>query len=284
MMPEGDQVEAAAHRPAVAGTVWLPDGRPAEGAAVTVAEPATGLQVGTARTSPSGTFQVGLVAAGTYLLIVSAPGRRPAAELIAVAGGVARREVILFGAGVLAGVARTTGTGDPVSGAVVTLTDAHGQVVATAITDPGGGYRLDGLETGDYTLVGMATATEPVARAVTVPGHQDLTFSAPGYRITAVVTGPDGTPFAGALVTLSGNGGILGTAVSDGQGWVAFDGIPADSYTLAAEGWGPGVTIARAERGRVARADICLGVPSELYDYDQENWFVPAPRLSAVAR
>jgi len=246
----------------VAGTVRQPDGRPVSGAAVTVTAPDTGRQVGAGRSAPSGTYKVNLAGSGTYLVIVSAPGRRPTADLIVVRDGPARHDVVLSGSAVLAGVARIAGAGDPVPGAIVTLTDVRGQVVASGTTAADGGYRLDGLEAGDYTLAGMAPGVRPVARAVTIPGTEDLTFAASGYRVAATVTGPGDAPFAGAVVTLSGSDGAVVTSVSDGQGSVAFDDIPAGRYTLAAEGAGPGVAVARAERGQVARADIRLGAPS----------------------
>jgi hypothetical protein len=245
----------------VAGTVRLPDGRPVEGAAVTVAEPGTGRQVSATRTASAGTYRIRLAERGTYLVIVSAPGRRPAADLITVVGGQVQHDVVLGGSGVLAGVARMAETNDPVPGAVVTLTDAQGQVAATGTTAADGEYQLHGLDAGDYTLVGTAPGASPVARAVAVPGTADLTFAATGFRITAIVTGPGGTPFPGALVTLSGGDGAIATGVSDGQGSVAFADIPAGRYTLAAEGSGPGVSVARAEPGRLARADIRLSEP-----------------------
>jgi Carboxypeptidase regulatory-like domain len=258
----GNHVDAGRGVPvvgaSVVGTVRLSGGQPAEGAAVTVAEPGTGRQVSAVRTTPSGTFQVGLDRDGRYLVIVSAPGRRPTAALVTVAGGPARHDVVLAGSGALAGTARTAGAGDPVSGVLVTLTDPRGQVVATGTTQADGGYRLDGLEPGDYTLVGMTSAADPVARAVTVPGTADLPIAVTGYPVTAIVRGAGGTSFAGALVTLSRNGGTVATGVSDAQGSVTFAGIPAGRYALTCEGSGPGVAAARAKPGQEARADIRL--------------------------
>lgn len=259
----------------VFGAVLLPDGRPVEGAAVTVAEPGTGRQVSAARTSPSGSYQIGLAEGGTYLVIVSALGRRPGADLVVVPDGPLRHDVVLAGSGVLTGMARIAGTGEPVSGVVVTLTDARGQVVATGTTGADGMYQLDGLDAGDYTLVGMGPGLNPVPRTVTVPGAGDLAFAASGHRVAAFVTGPDGTPFAGAIVTLSGGNGTVATGVTDGQGSVAFDDIPAGRYTMAAEGSGPGVAVARAEPGQVARADIRLGAPSDPGEDETNPWFVP---------
>ncbi|HVT68748.1 MAG TPA: carboxypeptidase-like regulatory domain-containing protein [Trebonia sp.] len=292
MTPEEYSVDAGSSAPAgpaddgpaVGGTVRMPDGAPVAGAAVTIAEPETGRQVSAAGTGPSGSYQIALPGAGTYLVIVSAAGRRPAADLVAVAGGPARHDVVLGGSGVLAGVARTAGTGDPVRGVVVTLTDSRGQVVAAGRVAADGSYRLDGLEPGDYTLTGAAPGVSPVARAVTVPGTEDLVFPAPAYRVAAVVTGPDGAPFAGAVVTLSGSSGTVATAVSDGQGAVAFEDIPAGSYTLAAQGSAPGVMVARAEPGRVARADIRLGAPDDPGGEEPDSWFLPEAGFSSAVR
>lgn len=283
MTPGGNHMDTE-RGASIAGTVWLPDGRPVAGAAVTVAEPGTGGQVSATRTAPTGTFRVGVAASGTYLVIVSAAGRRPAAGLITVTDGPARHDVVLGGAGVLGGVARVAETSDPVPGAVVTLTDAQGQVVATGTTAADGSYRLDGLEAGDYTLVGTAPAVVPVALAVTVPGTEDLTFTAPGYRVDALVAGPDGAPFPGAVVTLAGSGGTVATDVSDAQGSVAFADVPDGGYTLAAEGSGPGVAVARAEHGRVARADIRLSAPGRAREDEPSSWFLPQARFAPAAR
>jgi hypothetical protein len=290
MTTGGNQPEAQAGS-ALSGTVRLPGGRPAEGAAVTVTEPGTGRQVGAARTTADGTFRISLGAGGSYLLIVSSPGRRPAADLVTApagpgAGATVRRDVVLAGAGVLAGVARIGESGGPAAGALVTLTDDQGQVIATGTAGADGGYRLEGLEAGDYTLVGMASGLNPVACAVTVPGPGDLAFEAPGQRVAAIVTGPDGAPVAGAVVTLCGRDGTVARSVSDSRGRAAFDGIRGDGYTLAAEGWGPGVAVAWAEHGRETRADIQLGAPatgtSPGAAGQQDTWARPGSRFSAA--
>lgn len=249
--------------PVLSGTVRLPDGQPVDSAVITVAEPGTGRQVRTARTSQSGSYQVSVPVEGTYLVIVAAPSRRPAADLVAVGASQAEHHIVLGGSGVLAGVARVAGVHETFPGVVVTLTDARGQVIATATTGPDGGYRLDGLDAGDYTLVGARAGLSPVARAVTVTGsgpvREDLEFPAPGYRLAAVVTLPGGEPFAGAVVSLSGNEGVVATSMTSDAGEVTFDEIPSGRYTMTADASGPGAVQVRVEPGRVARADLTLG-------------------------
>lgn len=59
--------------------------------------------------------------------------------------------------------------GMPLSGVTATVTDESGEVVATTVTGPDGGYRLTGLADGHYTLVAAghrpATVTVQIGSA-----------------------------------------------------------------------------------------------------------------------
>jgi hypothetical protein len=80
--------------------------------------------------------------------------------------------VVLGGAGRLAGSV-VTADGTPVGGAAVTLTNVHGEVVATTRSGREGGYVITELVAGEYTLAASAPAFRPVALPVSVQAARE---------------------------------------------------------------------------------------------------------------
>jgi hypothetical protein len=219
-----------------------------------------------ARTTTAGTgqYRLALPTGGAYLLICSAPGHQPFASMVTVAAGEVRRDVNLTAAGRLLG--RVVGpSGDPVTGATVTLTDATGQVIAAAVSDAAGAYLFADLHPGDYTLVAGADDRRPVAQGVTV----DTT----GSRSVDVVLHPNGTiggivraatsgrTLGEASVTLiDADGNVAAAAVTNDDGRYEFADLRPGSYLLTASGYAP--VVARVEVGAdgLDRHDVLLGL------------------------
>ena len=74
----------------------------------------------------------------------------------------------------LTGVVRQAGSGAPLAGASVTLTDATGQVVASALTGPDGTYRFEDLAEGGYTVV--VSGFSPVATSLELGSTEDYSL------------------------------------------------------------------------------------------------------------
>ncbi|WP_372487562.1 MFS transporter [Streptomyces lomondensis] len=154
----------------LAGTVATAEDRlPVAGATVVVTD-VCGDVVATGTTDASGAFGLGPVPDGDLTIAVNATGYRPAALPVRMPGAPATGLKVLLHPGArVQGVVRT-GTGrDPVADARVTLVDAAGNVVGTAITGTDGAYAFTGLDAGDYSLI--ASGYAPVATTVTVDGR-----------------------------------------------------------------------------------------------------------------
>ncbi|MEU0451943.1 DHA2 family efflux MFS transporter permease subunit [Streptomyces sp. NPDC006129] len=119
-------------------------------------------------TGGQGEFSFGELVPGTVTVAVNAAGFRPRAVPVEIgAGGATRIEVDLdFGAH-LQGVVRAPH--GPLADARVTLVDAAGNVVGTAVTAADGAYAFTDLDSGEYTVI--ATGYPPVATALTVSGR-----------------------------------------------------------------------------------------------------------------
>jgi EmrB/QacA subfamily drug resistance transporter len=246
----------------VLGRVLCGDGRPLAGASVTLTD-TTGRQVDRASSGADGGYRLRPAASGTFLLIASAPHLAPDAEMVAVAESSVHRDVVLSGSGGLHGTV-SDGNGAALLGALVTLTDGSGQVVASTATDPGGSFTLSELLPGSYTLTGQAPGHQPVAVPVELAdgetGVRDLVLVGDA-RVTGVVrAASDQRPLPGATVTLlDADGNVLASTHTGLTGRYAFEDLQPGSYTLTATGFAPVATALRVPAGTEVAHDVTLG-------------------------
>jgi hypothetical protein len=240
---------ARAVRPvAVSGTVLTDDDVPVPGVTVTLT-PAGGGAPLTAVTSSQGAYLIDGVGWDldgdgpqdyTFALSDLPEGRVTATvpDGITVAVGqeepstgndfVVRPPLSLSG-GVTAG-------GEPVAGALVTLSGPGGTVRTTTAAD--GGYVFDGVLPGEHTVrvtpPDEYQADGPAAREVTVATDDltevDLALSRPG-AVGGTVTDGAGAPVPGATVTVAGLGGQL-TVATDAVGGYFVDGLAPGDYVI----------------------------------------------------
>ena len=265
-MDQPDQV-------AVSGRVRTADGAAIGGAAVTLAD-LSGRQVAVARADAAGQYRLAAPGAGSYLVIVSASGHQPAASTLAVgstaAGSTAvggtevRHDVVLRGGSGVTGTVRAR-SGQPVSGATVTVAGDRGEI-AGATTSADGSFRLAQLAEGQYTLVVAAAPYAPVAVQVAVEdgemAQRDVELSASGRVAGTVLTTDGDRPFAGARLSLVNEAGAeVATAAADTGGQFVLGGVPSGRYSLVASGYRPGVAALPAASTRARQADITLARP-----------------------
>jgi len=123
-----------------------------------------------------GNYRLGPPGGGSYLVVCASAARQPGIALVAVADVPVRRDFMLSGAGAsLSGTVCATGSGQLIAGAVVTVLDIRGDVVASTATGSDGRFSFVGLAQGLYTLTVAAAAVHPVAHGVEVPGYGEVT-------------------------------------------------------------------------------------------------------------
>jgi uncharacterized protein YfaS (alpha-2-macroglobulin family) len=224
----------------VSGRVTDQGESPVPGAAVTLVD-SSGLQIARNATDQSGAFTLWAPGPGGYVLIASAPARRPEASTVNVATEPVRLDLVLAGASGLAGVVRAAQTGMPIMDAVVTLTDIRGDVFDSRITDAGGEYAFLSLAPGTYTLAVNARSYRPTALAVNVSDSvattQDVEL-ADGAVITGTVRLPDPCPEV-TVTLLDESGHVVRTGKVDEHGRYAFHDLDAGTYTVVATSYAP---------------------------------------------
>jgi EmrB/QacA subfamily drug resistance transporter len=127
----------------------------------------TGEVVASTRSEADGGYAFERLVAGSYVLTAQSVEHRPLARSVEVAeSGALACDLALTGGGRLAGSVVAASDGRAVREATVTLVDAEGQVVDTALTGADGDYLFDDLAAGRYTLTAAGYA--PVALEVVV--------------------------------------------------------------------------------------------------------------------
>ncbi|MFF0624263.1 MFS transporter [Streptomyces sp. NPDC004296] len=264
--PTGRTFHAGAPAPApagvpVCGTVQHHDGSIVPRAALTLID-VSGRQIGRGATGADGRYALSTPGPGAYVLIAAAGGHQPQAVTVTVGERPVELDVVLGGAGRLAGTV-TTADGTPVRDAMVTLTDVRGEVVATARSGREGGYAIGELVAGEYTLASSAPAFRPAALPVTVQAsretRQDVELAG-GAVLRGTVRAGGGRPVEDARVTLlDAAGNVVDTATTGSDGLFRFVDLSAGEYTVVAAGYPPVATVLRVAGGGRTERDLQLG-------------------------
>ncbi|GAA0671296.1 MFS transporter [Streptomyces malaysiensis subsp. malaysiensis] len=245
----------------VCGTVQHHDGTSVPRAALTLID-VGGRQIGRGATGEDGRYALSTPGAGSYVLIAAAGGHQPRAVSVTVGERPVELDVVLGGAGRLAG-AVLTADGTPVREATVTLTDVRGEVVAATRSGREGGYVMDELVAGEYTLAASAPAFRPAALPITVQAaretRQDIELAG-GAVLRGVVRATGGRVVEDARVTLlDAAGNVVDTATTGPEGAFRFIDLSAGEYTVIAAGYPPVATVLQVAGGGRTERDLQLG-------------------------
>ncbi|WJV45295.1 MFS transporter [Streptomyces flavofungini] len=245
----------------VCGSVQHPDGTVVPRAALTLIDVA-GQQIGRGASGDDGRYALSTPGAGSFVLIAAAGGHQPQAVTVTVGERPVELDVVLGGAGRLAGSVRTA-DGSPVRDAAVTLTDVRGDVVATARSGREGGYAITELVAGEYTLAASAPAFRPAALPVSVQAaretRQDIELAG-GAVLRGTVRAGGGRPVEDARVTLlDAAGNVVDTLTTGADGTFRFVDLSSGEYTVIAAGYPPVATVLQVAGGGRTERDLQLG-------------------------
>ncbi|MEU0409881.1 MFS transporter [Streptomyces griseorubiginosus] len=246
----------------VHGTVRHSDGSAVPRAALTLID-MSGAQIGRSTGGEDGRYGLAAPGSGSYVLIAAAGGHQPQAVSVTVGERPVELDIVLGGAaGRLTGRVRTA-DGTPVPDAAVTLTDAHGEVVATTRSGPEGTYVVTELLAGEYTLAAGASGFRPAALPVTLRAaretRQDVELTG-GALLRGTVRAGGGRPVEDARVTLlDAAGNVVDTLTTGPDGTFRFADLASGEYTVIAAGYPPVATVLRTAGGGHTERDLHLG-------------------------
>ncbi|OAH15031.1 MFS transporter [Streptomyces jeddahensis] len=249
----------------VRGFVRGAESVPVAGAAVTLIS-LGGRQLGRSVAHGDGSYGLDAPGAGSYVLIASADGFQPQASTIVVDDAPVAYDILLSGTSGLAGVVRSAGSGVPVAGAVVIVTDVRGDVLATGQTDALGEFAISDLVPGTATLAVNSPKHRPLALPVEIGGAGTTRIDVelrPGAHVRGTVRGA-GAPLSDARVTLvDAAGNVVATATTGIDGAYAFSDLDSGAYTVIATGYPPRAAALTVSGSGVDGHDIELTHTSE---------------------
>ncbi|MFD3941894.1 MFS transporter [Streptomyces sp. NPDC058579] len=245
----------------VCGTVQHHDGSRVPRAALTLID-VQGRQIGRGGSGEDGRYALSVPGPGAYVLIAAAGGHQPQAVSVTVGERPVELDVVLGGAGRLAGCV-VTADGTPVRDAAVTLTDVRGEVVASTRSGREGGYVITELVAGEYTLAASAPAFRPAALPVSVQAsretRQDIELAG-GAVLRGTVRAGGGRPVEDARVTLlDAAGNVVDTLTTGPDGTFRFVDLSSGEYRVIAAGYPPVATVLQVAGGGRTERDLQLG-------------------------
>ncbi|GGT92519.1 MFS transporter [Streptomyces coeruleorubidus] len=245
----------------VCGSVQHHDGTVVPRAALTLID-VTGQQTGRGASGEDGRYALATPGPGAYVLIAAAGGHQPQAVSVTVGERPVELDIVLGGAGSLVGSV-VTADGTPVRDAGVTLTNVHGEVVATTRSGREGGYVITDLVAGEYTLAASAPAFRPAAVPVTVQAARETRRDielAGGAVLRGTVRAGGGRPVEDARVTLLDvAGNVVDTLTTGPDGTFRFVDLSSGEYTVIAAGYPPVATVLQVAGGGRTERDLQLG-------------------------
>jgi EmrB/QacA subfamily drug resistance transporter len=261
LVPAGTTSVALGSTAAVRGRVLDGTGVPVPHAVIALLDPA-GRQLDRATSGEDGGYAVVGPARGSVVLIGSATGHQPKADALAVGGAPISHDLVLFAdLGDLVGTVRGADS-DAVSGALVVATDGRGSVASSTTTDVQGGYRMDGLMPGAYTVTVSAPGHRPAAEPaiVSAAGSRCDIELRPVVSVQGTVRSRDGRPLTSSRVTLLDAAGDVVAARSTGaDGSYCFAGLSGETYTVVASGYSPVATPVAPNGSSHEVIDLFLG-------------------------
>ncbi|WUB68249.1 MFS transporter [Streptomyces sp. NBC_00582] len=203
-------------------------------------------QLARATSREDGSYALDTSERGSLVLIGSAPGYQPQVATLSVNDvPVSHDLVMLPSTGGLTGTVRGE-DGDVLSGVLVVATDQRGEVTGSSTpTGNDGGYRIDDLPPGDYTLSASSPGHHPTAVPATVSSEGtrcDIQLAV-AATLRGTVHTQDGRALDDARVTLTdAAGNVVGTRTTGVDGSYSFADLSSQQYTVIASGYPPVAT------------------------------------------
>lgn len=257
--------------------------------ALVVARQRDGFGFGAALSDSTGHYHIGPLPAGFYKVAALARGFFPAVypDSVPVQAGQDTPNINFHlhpvpppDLGTISGLVTDDSTGAPIGCVVVAAVGFdsvfHHRIVRFAQTDSTGNYVIGGLPKLPYFVIAWARGylaeiynnVHRFADATPVtPDAVGINFAlarrdTSAHSLAGIVTSGGGIPEAGALVSVSAGGSVIGSALSLPDGGFIVDGLPSGSYIAWASTQGADGSLQNADLTGGSLAGVNLTLPA----------------------
>lgn len=202
----------------------------------------SGILLQTLAAQSDGTFLITNLPPGSYQLTILAENY----AAMMVGASVTANETTTLSVslspnpGTAAGQVLSAQTGDPIPGAIVTVTDTNGLPIGSTVTDSGGNFIIPNLPTGTLVISAVAPDFGSDSRSVILtPGGTAATILSltpnPGIISGFVTNGQSGDPLQGAVLQVfDSTRALVGTLTTDAAGFYQFANLSPGQYRIIA--------------------------------------------------
>ena len=241
----------AAKNKIIGGVKEANTGNPAGGARVLAVPSSDGLTGNVylnANVDTQGEFVIEGLSDGLWLIIAEAPGLSREMQTVLVESNSTNRvDFNLASPLTLTGIVLRISTGEKLADASVLLLDerySFWDPGNALLTDQNGNFAFSNLVAGRYTLVTDSDSSALDIQNISITSSTTITISVEdrGVKFTgSVIDAETGLPVAKALASLSYNGRLMRTALSDNTGSFHLDGLATAEYSIEIDYNGTGM-------------------------------------------
>jgi len=247
----------------IAGTVINSATDPIFGALVEVSQ--GGILIGSDTTAVDGTYSIGGLPPGSYVVTASAASYQTLAVGASVTGGAITTVdfELASNPGIISGTVTDT-NGSPLQSVLVQVI-AGGATIASGLTDSSGNYLFSGIAPGSYTVSASKTLyqTQVVGVSVSSDTTTIANFSLaadPGIISGTVTAATGGGPLVSVLIQVILDNIVIATGLTDDNGEYSVGGLAPGSYAVRAgkTGYQTSTTGAIVASGSVTTVNFSL--------------------------
>ncbi|MGM7702002.1 carboxypeptidase regulatory-like domain-containing protein [Pseudalkalibacillus sp. Hm43] len=252
----------------ISGTVLGTDGQPFKNAVIKIVD-SNGVVVGTSAANADGFYSIGGLPPGTYSIRVAAPDIASQSSGITLVAN--ENKVINFvlrvSPGTITGKVTDQTTGEPIVGANVNILDSNGLVIATTATNTSGGYFVDRLAPGSYTVsVTKTNYAKQTKGGIVQTGELttvNIALSRSVGSILGVLRDVDGNRINSVEIgvrLLDSKGLLLQSTIASPESDFSFFNLTPAQYliSISAEGFRSKVVPVTVAGGTTSELDITL--------------------------
>lgn len=194
--------------------------------------------VGSAITDNAGNYTINSLAPGSYSIRATSANYNTVVQGLVIASNQQTTVNLALNPnpGSISGQIIDSNSSQPLSGITINVIRSN-TLIASALTDANGNYRIDNLSPGSYTLTTASALFQVATQGAIVSSNQTQVVNLslldqPGTLSGQITDQSNGLSLSGALISVLNGSNTLATVLTDSNGNYVISGLAPGSYTV----------------------------------------------------